>query len=127
MVICQVIFNPFKKFACLSCLAALLGAAPGCLALRSRPAPAWPPPPPPPPTDGATLGLYLALALLLLLLVGVGLAVGRALRRSGGLAPLDREDAALLRTARDALAYLVRRRARRLRLARGQPAQVEKL
>ncbi|MCB2225719.1 MAG: hypothetical protein KQH53_03495 [Desulfarculaceae bacterium] len=95
--------------------------------LKARPHAAWPPPPPPPPTDHATLGLYLALALLFLLFVGVGLAARRAWLRAGGLAPLDREDAALLRTARDALTYLVRRRARRLRLMRRQPAQVEKL
>ncbi|MCF8033860.1 MAG: hypothetical protein K9K66_17590 [Desulfarculaceae bacterium] len=105
----------------------MLAVSGGCLVLRAAPPPTWPPPPPPPGRDGTSLGLYLGLGLLVLLLVGAGLAARRVWRRGGGLAALDREDAALLRTARDALGYLVRRRTRRLRLIRRQPAQVEKL
>lgn len=90
---------------------------PACVLVRmAPPAPLWPPPPPPPGRDAATLGLYLVLALLLLLLVGVGLAARRAWRRGGDRLPLDREDQALLRTARDALVYLIKRRMKRLRV-----------
>lgn len=62
---------------------------------------------------GKATGLGLAL-------VGIGLAGRRwlRLRREGALSQaLDREDLALIRTSRDALAYLLRKRFARLRVA----------
>lgn len=92
------------------------GALPGCIVLRlSPPQPVWPPAPPP-SQDAATLGLYLILVLLLLLLVLVGLAARRAWRQAGEVLPLDGEDQALLRTARDALVFVIKRRMKRARL-----------
>ncbi|MBU1155392.1 MAG: hypothetical protein KKC30_16725 [Proteobacteria bacterium] len=89
----------------------------GCLVLRlSPPQPSWPPAPPPPTQDAATLGLYLILVLLLLLFVLLGLAARRAWRQAGEGMPLDQEDQALLRTARDALVFVIKRRMRRARL-----------
>lgn len=89
----------------------------GCLVLRlNPPQPVWPPAPPPPSQDAATLGLYLILVLLLVLLVLAGLAARRAWRQAGESLPLDQEDQALLRTARDALVFVIKRRMRRARL-----------
>ncbi|MCB2191976.1 MAG: hypothetical protein KQI62_10455 [Deltaproteobacteria bacterium] len=79
--------------------------------------PSWPPPPPPSSQDGPTLGLYLTLGLLLLVLIVVGLGARRAWQRRGEAVPLDSEDQALLRTARDALVFLIRRRIKRVGLA----------
>ncbi len=99
----------------LPALGALLG---GCVVLRlPPPIPVWPPPPPPPPQNPRALGLYLLLGLLLLLLLWVGLRARRAWRQAGEELPLDREDQALLRTARDALVFFIKRRLKRLRLA----------
>lgn len=44
------------------------------------------------------------------------MAFWRVRQRREDCLPLDREDQALLRTARDALGYLIKRRMRRLRL-----------
>jgi cytochrome b561 len=103
-------------------IAALLAAGAfmsGCLVLRlSPPQQIWPPPPPP-AQDPASLGLHLSLVLLTLLLLLAGFWARRAWRRAGEGLPLDREDQALLRTARDALVYLIKRRLKRVRLVAG--------
>ncbi|MFH1035270.1 MAG: hypothetical protein V1806_12245 [Pseudomonadota bacterium] len=55
----------------------------------------------------------------LLTLGGLAYGLGRwrrAWREAGKATPLDREDLALLRTARDALSYLARKQAGRLRV-----------
>jgi|GEM_PF-1858717 len=89
----------------------------GCLVLRlSPPQPVWPPAPPPPSQDAATLGLYLILVLLLVLFLLAGLAARWAWRQAGEGLPLDQEDQALLRTARDALVFVIKRRMKRARL-----------
>ncbi|MCF8043748.1 MAG: hypothetical protein K9K36_14035 [Desulfarculaceae bacterium] len=89
----------------------------GCVVLRlSPPQLSWPPLPPPPSQDAGTMGLYLALGLLLLLFVLLGLGARRAWRQAGESLPLDREDRALLRTARDALVFVIKRRMKRARL-----------
>ncbi|BEQ16774.1 hypothetical protein FAK_38400 [Desulfoferula mesophila] len=80
------------------------------------PPPFWPPAPPPSVSESSSLGLYLLLGLAGLLLLGLGLAFWRVRQRREDCLPLDREDQALLRTARDALGYLIKRRMRRLRL-----------
>ncbi len=81
---------------------------------RVAPPVGWPPSPPP-PSEPRALGLYLILGVLLILFMWVGLRARRTRLRRAGLAALDREEAALLRTARDALRFLVRRRLGRLR------------
>lgn len=107
-----------KKKAALAAAGLASGAlCPGCMVVRlSPPQPVWPPAPPPPSQDAATLGLYLILVLLLVLFVLVGLAARRAWRQAGEGVPLDREDQALLRTARDALVFVIKRRLKRARL-----------
>jgi hypothetical protein len=118
MDICQAnskFRNQARRLAAL--LTTALAALPGCLVVRvATPAPAWPPVTPPPPSESNAWGLYLLLGLAGLVLLGLGLAVWRARQRREDCLPLDREDQALLRTARDALGYLIKRRMRRLRL-----------
>ncbi|MBU1275216.1 MAG: hypothetical protein KJ720_07545 [Proteobacteria bacterium] len=93
------------------------GPLAGCVVLRlPQPNEIWPPPSPPPPQDPGVLGLYLTLALLLLLLILVGFWARRAWRQAGEGMPLDSEDQALLRTARDALVFVIKRRLKRARL-----------
>jgi hypothetical protein len=101
----------------------LCGTLGGCVALRSPAPGAWGFSPPSPPLPNQALGPCLSLVLFFLLLLGMGLGVARrARRRAEEGRPWDREEAALLRTARDALRYLVKRRLRRLRLvSRGEP------
>ncbi len=101
--------------ALLAWLPVLWVFSPGCVLLIS------PPPAPPaaiaPPAPWVQAsgggGVWLAAALL-----GLGMAwcLGRRLARARreGAGPLDREDLALLRTARDALRFLLRKRSRRL-------------
>ena len=117
MDICQSFFIYLKRNLSRAALCVLLAlGGPGCVALRLPAPSAWPPAPPPPARDPQTLGLYLLLGFLLVLFVWVGLLARRAWQRGHGASPLDREEAALLRTARDALAYLAQRRLSRLRL-----------
>ena len=118
MSISQYKSKYLKKIMALMALSLVLGGfSPGCLVLRlSPPQPVWPPPSPPPSQDGGALGLYLILVLLLLLFLLVGLAARRAWRQAGEGLPLDGEDQALLRTARDALVFVIKRRMKRARL-----------
>lgn len=99
--------------------AGLLAGGPlaGCAVLRlPPPRELWPLAPPPSVQHPSALGLYLSLGLLFLLLMLVGFWARRAWRRAGEGLPLDREDQALLRTARDALVFLIKRRLKRARL-----------
>ena len=120
MNISQYKLKYLKKIIDLTALGLVLGGfLPGCLVLRlSPPQPVWPPPPPPLSQDGGALGLYLILVLLLVLLVLAGLAARRAWRQAGEGLPLDGEDQALLRTARDALVFVIKRRMKRARVCR---------
>ncbi len=99
------------------------GALGGCVTLRSPAPGAWGFSPPSPPLPNQSLGSSLSLALVFLVLLGMGLGMARrARRRAGEGRPWDREESALLRTARDALRYLVKRRMRRMGLvSRGEP------
>ncbi len=95
----------------------------GCLALREpleRPSSLNPHPPGPGPGQITTEVRRIFNAGAWLLTLG-GLAYGlgrarRAWREAGKATPLDREDLALLRTARDALSFLVRKQASRLKV-----------
>jgi hypothetical protein len=118
MVICQAISKFQNKAGRLAApLTACFAALPGCVVVRlAEPPPAWPPAPPPPAGESFSWGLYLLLGLAGLLVLGLGLAIWRARERREDCLPLDLEDQALLRTARAALGYLIKRRMKRLRL-----------
>jgi hypothetical protein len=96
--------------------------APGCLHLNEYDrlkfnlgAPAGPPPPAATPAGGAGWGRAVAGPGLALLGIALAGWRWRRLRRQGAQAqPVDREDLALIRTARDALVYLLRKRFTRL-------------
>lgn len=126
MDICQhQISYKIRRAALTAALVCLLAGCPGCLHQR-EPAPRWPkeavlaPPPSPAAEPGHHLALSLAVAGLTLTSLGVGYARRRRLAREGlGVGrtlALDREDLALIRTARDALAFLVRKQMARLRV-----------
>lgn len=118
-VICQP-DRPRRRWsqALLAWLPALWLLSPGCVLL----VPQTPPPlsfiPPSPPADAwhqAAGGGWIwpaAAALGLGALWCLGRRLARA--REDGAGPLDREDLALLRTARDALRFLLHKRSRRL-------------
>lgn len=89
----------------------------GCVLLQVQaPPPAYWPERAAPPEAGGHLGWLLLLAAGLGLSVWVGLRMFHGLQAGQGGPPLDREDAALMRTARDALALLLRKHLRRLAL-----------
>lgn len=129
MDICQhQISYIFQRAALAAALICLLAGCPGCLHPR-EPAPRWPkeavlaPPPSPAAEPGHHLALSLAVAVLALTSLGVSYARRRRLARegmtcgrSGRTLALDREDLALIRTARDALAFLLRKQMARLRV-----------
>ncbi|MFH1057815.1 MAG: hypothetical protein V1797_03920 [Pseudomonadota bacterium] len=129
MDICQHRFSYIRHRAGLAALGlALLAGCTGCLHLR-EPASAWPletalaPRPAPPRGGRGHLALTLLAAVMTLTALGWGIARRRRLRREAGLAgqpgraaALDREDLALIRTARDALAFLVRKQLARFRV-----------
>jgi len=115
MGICQEIFIHLRSLtAKITAITLLTAPLSGCVLHRAAPPAAWPQHPPPPDEPHA-LGLYLILGVLLILFGWVGMRARRARLRRAGLTALDREEAALLRTARDALGFLVRRRLARLR------------
>ena len=94
----------------------ILGLAMGCVyRYAGPPLGAYWPAPPHPPGSGNHMVWWAMLAVGLVLFVWVGLRMflGFQARQDGQ--PLDREDAALLRTARDALAMLVKKRLKRLK------------
>lgn len=106
----------------------MLIACPGCLHLR-EPAPPWPletalaARPAAVKSGRGHLILTVVAAVVGLIALGWTGARRRRLRREAGLAgepgrgaALDREDLALLRTARDALAFLVRKQLARFRV-----------
>ncbi|RJX29187.1 MAG: hypothetical protein C4525_14920 [Desulfarculus sp.] len=96
-------------------LGLLLGAAAGCVYQEVQPHPPvyWPSPAAP-PQAGPHLAWLALLAAGLVTLVGVGLRFFHGAQAQEDGPPLDREDAALLRTARDALGLLLRKHLRRL-------------
>ncbi|MEW5911498.1 MAG: hypothetical protein AB1814_03020 [Thermodesulfobacteriota bacterium] len=105
----------WKKTGAALALGLLSGALAGCV-YQQVPAPPpgpWPASPAP-PAGGPHLAWLALLAAGLVTLVGVGLRFFHSQQAQEGGPPADREDAALLRTARDALGMLVRKRLRRL-------------
>lgn len=129
MDICQhQISYKTRRTALAAALVILLAGCPGCLRLR-EPAPVWPveaalaPRPAPAGETRHHLALSLSVAALALSTLGWSWARRRRLaredlqaRRTGRAVALDREDLALIRTARDALAFLVRKQLARFRV-----------
>jgi hypothetical protein len=129
MDICQANFMHHKTHKsllwvmALGCLILLLCALSGCLHLREpleRPASLDLPQTGPGAEQITTEGQRIFKIGAWLLTLGV-LAYGlerwrRAWREAGQGTPLDREDLALLRTARDALSFLVRKQTSRLKV-----------
>ncbi len=115
--------NRFQVWALVGLVLAWALLTAGCLQLndydRLKFNLGFPPGPPPPAASAGGAGLASKLAGLGLVLTGVALAGRRwrRLHREGAQAEaVDREDLALLRTARDALLYLLRKRFTKLRV-----------
>lgn len=94
----------------------LLALAMGCVYRHGgTPLEAYWPAGPHPPGGGSHLLWWVLLAVGLVLFVWLGLRMFLGFQAGKPTTPLDREDAALIRTARDALAMLLKKRLKRLR------------
>jgi len=129
-VICQRIFynsigynwSKLGRFACWAFVLFIMAAPAGCLHLPERQS--WPHPRledrPASARAGPNPYLLGVAALAGLMALGLALRAFGAGRRAAKGSPIDREDLALLRTARDAVHLLVQKQKRRLRLVRGR-------
>jgi hypothetical protein len=94
----------------------IMSLAVGCVyQYGGPPLEAYLPAPSRPPGSGNHLVWWAVLGVGLVLFVWVGLRMFLGFQANRGGQPLDREDAALLRTARDALAMLLKKRLKRLK------------
>lgn len=94
----------------------IISLAAGCVyQYGGPPLEAYWPAPSRPPGSGGHLAWWAVLGVGLVLFVWMGLRMFLGFQANRGGQPLDREDAALLRTARDALAMLLKKRLKRLK------------